>query len=267
MASGSSPLLPRTLTLLMRRVKTSKSWTTGWLAAWTRFLDSINVFVWYLLSCSGATATAGERSFCRGDSRNGRQKWRHCRSKEQVTSMQNVMYKKFWIRFRHTYTTFVLNQRKYRISRYEGELADWKDKYTASLGESAQAKERAELLGLFFLLVWTFLLFWTWQSFLTLYSCSNQNFELGDRLNEKEYRLKVKHPTQPRFGFMFFFRSWIFFQDLDFEFLSFLGAWGSNCHPGRGSCRIPWQDQPSWEQKRQVDKFFWQDKKNENIKK
>ena len=33
------------------------------------------------------------------------------------------------------------------VSRYERELADWKEKYTASLGESAQAKERAELLG------------------------------------------------------------------------------------------------------------------------
>ena len=33
------------------------------------------------------------------------------------------------------------------VCRYEGELADWKDKFTASLGESAQAKERAELLG------------------------------------------------------------------------------------------------------------------------
>jgi len=53
------------------------------------------------------------------------------------------------------------------VSRYEGELADWKERYTASLGESAQAKERAELLG-------------------------NQNFELGDRLNEKEYRLKER---------------------------------------------------------------------------
>ena len=33
------------------------------------------------------------------------------------------------------------------IFRYEGELDDWKEKYTTSLGESAQAKENAELLG------------------------------------------------------------------------------------------------------------------------
>ena len=31
--------------------------------------------------------------------------------------------------------------------RYEGELDDWKEKYTTSLGESSQAKEKAELLG------------------------------------------------------------------------------------------------------------------------
>ena len=73
-------------------------------------------------------------------------------------------------------------------------------------------RRELNFLGDFFLLVWTFLLFWTWQSFLTLYSCSNQNFELGDRLNEKEYRLKVKHPTQPRFGFMFFSGAGFFFK-------------------------------------------------------
>ena len=33
------------------------------------------------------------------------------------------------------------------IIRYEGELDDWKEKYTTSLGESSQAKEKAELLG------------------------------------------------------------------------------------------------------------------------
>ena len=33
------------------------------------------------------------------------------------------------------------------IFRYEVELDDWKEKYTSSLGESAQAKEKAELLG------------------------------------------------------------------------------------------------------------------------
>jgi len=51
--------------------------------------------------------------------------------------------------------------------RYEGELADWKEKYTTSLGDAADAKERAGHLG-------------------------NQNLELGDRLNEKENRLKER---------------------------------------------------------------------------
>ena len=37
-----------------------------------------------------------------------------------------------------------------------------------------------------------FLLLWMGIFFLTLCPYSNQNFELGDRLNEKEYRLKVK---------------------------------------------------------------------------
>ena len=40
---------------------------------------------------------------------------------------------------------------------------------------------------------------------------------------------------------------------LDLNFCS--GARGSNCHPGRGSCRISWQDQPSGKQARQVNIF------------
>ena len=43
--------------------------------------------IFFLLSCSGATAAAGETSFCRGASRDGRQKRRHCRTEEQVTPM------------------------------------------------------------------------------------------------------------------------------------------------------------------------------------
>ena len=47
-ASQTSPRLRLTLTPLMMRVKTSKSSTTGWLAAWTRFLDWISFYVFFL---------------------------------------------------------------------------------------------------------------------------------------------------------------------------------------------------------------------------
>ena len=80
---------------------------------------------------------------------------------------------------------------------------------------------------------------------------SNQNFELGDRLNEKEFRLKVKvNRSTGNYSFDFFWR---------LDSLLSLGERGCNSHPWRGSCRIPWEDQPSGGQKRQVDKLLQYD--------